>query len=307
MKTGQIWTLKENSEPVIIVGFEKAYGNEEVRVLDFDGCLHNIGNEKLNQSMGNIKTTQTTLSMITIALPNFAMDIAWLAMESLCRQQTQYEWELIVYEDSNAPLSEEFYNSYMPRLKDVGCVRLLYNYSKERIALSQKWLWMAEQAHKDSLGLILQASDCYSEPNRIQTATAVFKKGYHWIHSYQGCFYNIPTGQTMKYQKQKFTGINIAISIGAVCVMSKAHEQWSGVDHWLWNSMPINIIQNNKHVYLDQSDNWKGGVNTDGRNRLSINRHLHYNNPKPPFHHTYLDIYSLLPGDVCDMLDKLKQ
>jgi len=54
MKTGQIWTLKENMEPVIIVGFEKAYGNEEVRVLDFDGVLHNIGNEKLDRSMGNI-------------------------------------------------------------------------------------------------------------------------------------------------------------------------------------------------------------------------------------------------------------
>ena len=55
MRTGQIWTLKENSEPVIIVGFEKAYGAEEVRVLDFDGVLHNIGNEKLDRPMGNIK------------------------------------------------------------------------------------------------------------------------------------------------------------------------------------------------------------------------------------------------------------
>lgn len=243
--------------------------------------------------------------MITVALPNFAIDIAWLAMESLCRQETDEEWELIVYEDSSVPLGEDFYNKYLLRLQDAGCKWLTYKYSKERIPLNQKWITMAEKAHPNSLGIMTQASDCYSEPDRIQTAVAAFTDGVHWIHSYQGCFYNIPTGEMMKYKMNGFTGINIAISIAAMLEMPKDHEQWSSVDWWLWNSMPESLHP--AQVHLDESDNWQGGLNTDGYNRISTKRYLQYANPQPPFHHTYLDLYGLLPGDVCDMLDKLKQ
>jgi len=240
--------------------------------------------------------------MITIALPNYASTIAWLAMESLCRQKTPHQWELIVYEDSDLPLGEAFYNGYLPRLKRAGCIRLKYIYSLERVPLNQKWVTMAEVAHPQSLGLILQASDCYSEPNRINTAVQAFTGGADWIHSYQGCFYNIPTGQMMKYQKQPHkTGINISVSLRSVLAMPKDQDKWSSVDHWLCSNMPID----NK-VYLDESEYWKGGVNTDGFNRISKKRHLYYSNQKPPFVHTYLDIHALLPVDVCEMLEALK-
>ena len=52
--------------------------------------------------------------MITVALPNHANPIVWLAMESLCSQIIGHAWELIVFEDSDDPKGKEFYKSYMP-------------------------------------------------------------------------------------------------------------------------------------------------------------------------------------------------
>src|SRR3990172_13426350 len=108
--------------------------------------------------------------MITAALPVYASEIAWLAMESLCRQKTNVKWELIIYEDEQYPLGENFYRQYQSRLHDVGCNTLLYKYSPERIPLSYKWREISLMANKSSLGILLQAADNYSEPNRIQMA-----------------------------------------------------------------------------------------------------------------------------------------
>jgi hypothetical protein len=239
---------------------------------------------------------------ITVGLPNYAMDIAWLAMESLCRQKTGIDWELLIFEDSDQPLGLKFFNDYQPRLEDAGCVKIMYRYDEKRIALNKKWLWMGENASESSLGLVLQASDCYSEPVRIQTAFDCFRAGASWVHSKQGCFYNILTGQMMKYVFQGFTGINIALSIEALRQMPQGCDKWSSVDWWLWQNMPDSEFL----VYLDESENWKGGVNTDGFNHISKGRAKHYGDPQPPFVHTYLDIYALLPGEVCDRLLKLK-
>jgi hypothetical protein len=93
--------------------------------------------------------------MITVGLPNYASNIAWLAMESLCEQITPYKWELIVYEDSDRPLEKEYFTKYQPRLKEAGCVRVVYLYSEERVPLNQKWLKMAELSDPSFIGACL--------------------------------------------------------------------------------------------------------------------------------------------------------
>lgn len=235
--------------------------------------------------------------MITIALPNHASRIAWLAMESLCNQITQHEWELIVYEDSDIHLGgEQFYRGYTKRLEAAGMTRLVYIYSKERVPLSMKWLDIASVSDKDSLGMILQASDCYSEPQRIDTAVRAFRDGADWIQSPLGCFYHIKTGQMMLFKMNGLTGLNMAISKRAISQIEPV-ERWSGVDWWLYDSLP-----DDAQIYIDESDNWKRGIDTDGHNRISLSRRTMYDNPQPPFYKTNLIIQDLIPYDTISKL-----
>lgn len=234
--------------------------------------------------------------MITVGLPNFCSPIAWLAMESLCRQITTADWELIVYEDSDKPLGALFYSGYTDRLINAGCTRIIYEYSKERVPLNQKWLWMGEKANPNSMGLILQASDCYSEPHRIQTAHNAFVCGYDWIQTNIGYFYHIKTRKMMLYKDHACTSLNMAISMRQLKQMPRGKEKWSGVDFWLWSNMRL------PKIFYDLSENWKKGVDTDGYSRLSVNRKLQYWNPQPPFFKTTAKIQDVLPADILKQL-----
>lgn len=234
--------------------------------------------------------------MITVGLPNFCSPIAWLAMESLCRQITTHEWELIIYEDSDNPLGKDFFLNYLPRLSKVGCKKVTYKYSLERVALNQKWIWMGENSHPDSVGLILQASDCYSEPHRIETAHSALMIGYDWIQTNIGYFYNIHTRQMMLYHDDQFTSLNMAISMAQLKSLPKNELKWSGVDYWLYTNLT------NPKIFWDESDNWKKGVDTDGYSRLSVNRKNQYKNPKSPFFRTDVKIQDILPGEVIENL-----
>jgi len=234
--------------------------------------------------------------MITVALPNYCNPFVWFAMESLCNQKTNHEWELIVYEDSDEPLGQEFYESYLPRL---SCKSFGYLYSEPRVALNKKWLKMAEISHPSSLGIILQASDCYSEPYRIETAHHWMEKGVDWVHSPSVYFYNVNTRQVMLFQLGEGTGSNMAISKKCIQQLPQNEDKWSSVDYWLRQNMPSDI-----KMQLDLSDNWKLGCDTDGHNRISIARRKYYNSPRPPFHKTSATIQNILPIDIIKKLDE---
>jgi len=240
--------------------------------------------------------------MITLALPNYASNIAWLAMESLCRQLTPTDWELIVFEDSDKPLGKEFYTQYSDRLAAAGCKEIKYIYSEERYPLNLKWVQMAKLAHSDSLGIILQASDDYSEPFRIETAEREFLRGTDWLHSNLANFYNVKTNKMMLFRQEGKTGVNIAISLRAILQMPTDFDRWEGVDSWLWDNMPPNAS-----VMTDDSVNWVAGVFTDGFNRISKARRNYYRNPKPPFHKTQTRIEMLIPKEIIERLKKHKQ
>jgi len=229
--------------------------------------------------------------MLTVGLPNYCSPIAWLAMESLCRQETTHDWELFIYEDSDKPLGLKFYKQYGERLAEAGCKNVRYWYSKERVPLSEKWLFFGKHAHRDSLGLMLQASDCYSEPKRIQTAVDALALGYNWIQSNEGCFYHIDTGQLMLYRNNGGTGLNMTIGIKELRAIPR-EAKWSGVDFWLAS----NIIE--PVVFIDESDNWQDGVDTDGFSRISLTRKKQYKNPQPPFYKCAFEIQDLVPQGI---------
>lgn len=91
--------------------------------------------------------------ILTVGLPVLANPFAWLAMESLCRQDTSYKWELIVFEDSHDANGKEFYEKYSSRM--INCERIVYMYSEERISLSYKWRKMRALMSDVSIGLML--------------------------------------------------------------------------------------------------------------------------------------------------------
>jgi glycosyltransferase involved in cell wall biosynthesis len=242
--------------------------------------------------------------IITVGLPVYASEIVWLAMESLCRQSTSYKWELIVYEDEFSPNGEAFYNQYFERLKSAGCIRLIYKYSKKRIALSVKWKAIAGWADNDCIGIILQAGDCYSEPQRIQTAFDKMLQGYDWIHSKRGIFYNVDVKKTALFDIGACrTGLNMCMS-KSLATQLPDDERWSGVDNWILSS--FKKLKRGFKIYLDESDNWRHGVDTDGYNRISLGRKSIIIDPAPPFQKTYITIGQCIPANVLQMLNDFK-
>lgn len=228
--------------------------------------------------------------MITVGLPNYASNISWLAMESLCHQETEFDWELIVYEDSDRPMGKDFYLAYFERLKARGCKRIEYFYSSDRIPLNQKWITMAEASDPKSKGLMLQGSDDYSFKSRIQHTELAFIMGFDWIDSDEGLFYNAKTNQTMIFKApEDLTGVNIAISRGCLLQMPKDQEKWEGVDSWLYKNMP----EDASFGTLTESEDLS--IFTDGFNRISLSRRLIYNDPQPPFYQTDKSILDYMP------------
>lgn len=239
--------------------------------------------------------------MITVGLPVYASPIVWLAMESLCRQKTTCDWELIVYEDEDQAMGIEFYKQYSERLALVNCKAVIYKYSKDRLALSKKWCEMSNMAHEKSNGIILQAADCYSEPNRIQTAYDKMSAGYDWVHSASGIFMFIQTKQTIEFNKTRgtTTGLNMCMSKSLVQQIPP-EDKWSGVDYWLITNLLK--VKPNLKTYLCEDDDYLNGIDTDGFNRISMLRRDNYNNPIPPFFKTNIKASDCLPLEVYEKL-----
>lgn len=232
--------------------------------------------------------------IISVGLPCLNAPIAWLAMESLCAQNTPYKWELIVYEDSNDQLGEYFFTKYFDDLKN--CERIIYLATPDRVSLSMKWVGMRKYMSKNSLGLLLQAADCYSEPSRLKLTHEYFLQGFDWLHYRRGYFYNMNTDQMILFNASEVaTGLNMAISKSA---LAKCPNEviWSGVDYWLWKNAQ-NPFQNFRSCFIE-SPTWEKGVDTDGQNRISMDRRRHYNNPQRPFSKTRTTINQLVPAEI---------
>lgn len=241
--------------------------------------------------------------MVTVALPVYApINIAWLAMESLCNQKTNIDWELIIYEDEQYPMGEKFYLDYSARLIGSGCVNLKYKYYSERIPLSYKWQEMALMSDNRSVAMLLQAVDNYSNPNRIQATYEAFKEyNCDWYSCEKSLFYRIKDKKMMLFDNLgKGVGSDMAINIELAKQLPK-EIKWQSVDNWVFSS--LKKIKPDLIEYLDKSNDWMGGLATDGRNRISKHRDKLFDNPIPPFYST--EIRAEIPNRYFNKLWKL--
>lgn len=233
---------------------------------------------------------------LTVGLPCLnSKDIVWLALEGLSRQKTSVKWELIVFEDAHNPCGVDYFKEWLPKLEN--CERLTYIYCDTKVALSYKWRKMGQLMASGSLGLMLQASDCYSEPNRIESTYQLLNDGCDWIHKLKGYFYNIDTRQMMLFNFNGcVTGLDMAISKDALNLLPDEDKHQS-VDRWLFNNASK---KEGFKIGVNESPTWDNGVDTDGRNRISLTRRSLYRNPTDPFERTDAKIEDVLPEEVLE-------
>ncbi len=205
---------------------------------------------------------------VTVALPTWEnKDIIWLQLESLCKQETQYKWELVVCEEQTENMAgEEMILTYRERLNKAGCQQLTYIPLQEHTPLSKKW-WIISQHSKGST-FILAASDNYSPPNRIEFTHNKIKSGYNWVDVGVGLFLHLFTFKTSTYKNLPTeTGLFMGTK---TTYIKKLKGPWpkKGIDSWIREQMHIFPRYRHSIPLL--------GIHTDGANKISIKRKNQY-------------------------------
>jgi len=258
---------------------------------------------------------------LTVALPMYkSKEIAWLALESLCRQKDiDFEWELLIAEEAE----EECYGlekikEYVPRLKQIGCVRLEYISLKDWLPLSLKWNTLADASSKTSQSFLLQAADCYAQPYRLKETHDIFKKDKNidWVQSKKGFFYNIEGQESAIFDHQYSIyhspgqthpcSLNMATKTSLIKKLPRKKVKRS-VDSFIFEALTLQK-GTPLEVAWNSSDNWKYGFDTDGLNNISIDRGIMIKIHTPPFvalpAGERLEKY--IPSDIISKLDTAK-
>ena len=235
---------------------------------------------------------------VSVALPTWEnKNIIWLQLESLCRQETQYNWELIVCEEQSKNMAgEEVIMSYKERLEKVGCININYMPLTKHVPLSQKWWIMANTAKSETF--ILAASDNYSPPNRIEITHNHLKEKYNWFDVATGLFLNLNEFNCATFKNQpNQTGLFMGTKTS---IMKKLKGPWPEkyIDNW------IRSQQNIKPRYRHNLPLM--GLHTDGANKISISRKNLYRKGKYGVHFNppQQKIEDIIPVDILTKLNR---
>ena len=205
---------------------------------------------------------------ICVALPTWEnKNIIWLQLESLCRQETQYNWELIICEEpSKGYFSPEGILPYLDRLTQVGCKRIVYIELTTRIPLSRKWVIIAD--HAKGTSFLLCASDNYSPSNRLQFTHDKLLNNFNWVDIGVGLFLHLFTFKRATYKNNPAqTGLFMGTKTSYI---KKLKGPWpvKNIDGW------IRLQQNIKPRYRHPTPLL--GLHTDGANKISKKRSARY-------------------------------
>ena len=261
---------------------------------------------------------------ITVAMPLWDMkNISWLQLESLCRQETQYTWELIVCEEQLENFTgEEEIRSYESRLKKAGCQSITYIPLKKRIPLSRKWIMIAEKAR--GTNYILCAGDNYSPPNRVELTHGKMIKGYNWFDVGIGLFLNLKTFNTGSYDHnlspwkdpEESTALFMAANtklLKRLTVLLYDHSvEWPifHIDSWLKSRIGEKTTIRYRHpsellgIHTDGANQITGKLTSTVRPHMYDIKHLKNNKPEPPFKASTQTIEEILPPHILAKLEE---
>ncbi len=259
--------------------------------------------------------------LLTVALPMYRSgNIAWLALESLCRQKDiSFPWELIVAEECDDALGEESLRNYTAPLEAVGCRRIEYIPVSEWIPLSLKWLRIAHAASSSSRYFLLHAADCFSQPYRLSNTVQLFEKHQaDWVQAAQGPFYHIATrtvtvfdyslvpdyAHSIKGWRKHPTALNMAARTEHISALPTEEVQ-RGVDGWIFFGIQ-DLLGRQLVIAWDESKYWKDGADTHGLNRISHGRGKLIQDVSPPFRPYESPEHPVLPRDILDRLEETR-
>lgn len=235
--------------------------------------------------------------MITVALPLWrAKDVAWICLESLCRQKVIIPWELIICEEQTQDkFGLDGVEQYIDRLRDAGMVDLNYIIQEKRVRLAHKWRRIAQMANDDSVSFHMCGADNFYQPYTLQNGYDGVKDGADWFSTYECHFYDINTHKLVRYFNRKYSGIEMAFPT-EMARRIRGSNKGKGIDLYIYRSLaPKNRVWN-------ETENGLKTVCTHGRNYISWNRGPLINNVRSPFRETEYQLNDLLPSEIIERL-----
>ena len=241
---------------------------------------------------------------LSVALPIYQMQpIAWLAFEGLANQVDAGDWELIILEEVEGSCGDELLELYKDRLMEAGCRQVKFVRYHEHVRLLQKWIKAAEVMSVNSLGMLLQAGDVYSQKDRLRITRQCFENGYGWVQENKSIFINLDTGKLALLDVSGGeifkTGDGMAISADIIRKV-KDNGIVKGVDHYLFSY----VEAENAKIYSYIPDVLT--LSTNGFNHLSKSRGALIEFNKPPFYGTSLKLEDLVSNEVAERLLDLR-
>jgi len=265
--------------------------------------------------------------VLTVGLPLFrAKNIAWLGLESLCRQKdVNFSWELVVAEEKEPSMfgSKNIFE-YEDRLERVGCERIFYIPVKRWIPLSRKWRLLADYVSKTSKTFIISSADEYSQPRRlVETHELLTKYGADWVDTPLGYAYNIANermllydGRTADVEKNwqrikartgwegQFTNLSMGTHTEYMRFLPN-DRLMSGVDSWLAQSV-TNYLGRPLYPMRNQSRGWKKALQVHGINVIST-RNKFFEELQLPWKATNNRAEDSVPKVIANKLRKSKE
>lgn len=237
----------------------------------------------------------------TVALPVWnSKAIAWLCMESLCRQHMPSGgWELVVFEEEHSEqLGESFFRNYAKRLTSVGCERLVYYSAPDKYPLSQKWVMIARQAAITSTYFCLCAADNFYSPYMLREAEKNITES-EWSVTHRGYFYDLHFDKVVRYELPGLVGLQMTAATERVRNFDM-DEVNKGVDSWFSRQM-------GQCGTIMCANHWEGILCTNGLNNISTERYQHFLSPHPPFYETRKQLNNIVPEDISNRLKTLSR
>jgi len=250
-----------------------------------------------------IKLNTGTDIKLSVALPCYhASKIAWLALESLCRQKNiDFQWELLLCEEEHEDMIGDWYlDDYIARLMAVGCCRIVYIHLDRWVLLAKKWQIVGKHISNTSQCFLLQAADCYSGKNRLKkTYNKIVKEGVEWYDFKKGYFYSFISRRVIIYDFDGQTNLCMGMSAKYAHTIPSTSLK-VGIDSFLLKHClkknPDLVIYHDPQMLYD-------GLDTHGRNNISVHRERFFDSMPHIFKKTDKTLKAIIPDkEICDKL-----
>lgn len=250
---------------------------------------------------------------VSVFVPMFnSKHIGWAVLESLIRQEkVEFEWELIIVEENNNDsFGKDMIFKYEPFLNMAGCKEIKYIGLKKWISVPEKFIISLENINESSELFFPHAADCYIPPMKFFTSYNKFKNNNIDIFGrHKVIYYDILTESVAILNKKGKRGIGIIDYVVKSNIIKKSfydNKIKKGIDGWFLKEY-IKNLNRNPICFLDDTDNWKYGLNIHGLNQISLNRGKKIINKTGNFKKIDWDINQYIPKSVVDGLKNCKK